>query len=153
MLSFNPILCQSRATQSLKYFRRRLRERRGGAPCWCSLHLQMSDQVLFPYLQHCCSNLTIFVVIYFLASWWTDECHNYLDYETQQRWRLVFWISSCNCCEVRFEIKPVISFNVIYPVIYILFSRSLWHMTFFCYFMILFQYNIIFFICCCKKEA
>ena len=27
----------------------------GGAPqfCWCSLHLQLSNQVLFLYLQHC----------------------------------------------------------------------------------------------------
>ena len=58
MLSFNPILSQFRAMQSLK--------RRGplNAPagkehpfrapklCWCSLRSQMLDQVLFPYLQH-----------------------------------------------------------------------------------------------------
>ena len=51
MLSFNAILNQSRAMQSLKNFRRRLRGG-GGVLCWCSLRSQMSDQVLFPYLQH-----------------------------------------------------------------------------------------------------
>ena len=52
MLSFNAILNQSRAMQSLKNFRRRLGGG-GGVLCWCSLRSQMSDQVLFPYLQHC----------------------------------------------------------------------------------------------------
>ena len=42
MLSFNPTLSQSRATQSLK----------NPQICCCSLRLQMSDQVLFFYLQH-----------------------------------------------------------------------------------------------------
>ena len=40
MLSFNPILSQSRAMQNLK----------NPQLCWCS---QMSYQVLFPYLQYC----------------------------------------------------------------------------------------------------
>ena len=45
MLLFNPILSQSRVTQSLyKIFAPQL--------CWCSLRSKISDQVLFPYLQH-----------------------------------------------------------------------------------------------------
>ena len=40
MLSFNPILSQSRATQSLQ----------NPQLCWCLLCAQMSSQVLFPYL-------------------------------------------------------------------------------------------------------
>ena len=42
MLSFNPILSQSRATQSLK----------NPQLSWYSLRSQLSDEVLFPYLQH-----------------------------------------------------------------------------------------------------
>ena len=59
MLSFNPILSQSTATQSLKNFRRRLIPltpplgRSTPQLYWCSLRSQMSDQVLIPYLQHC----------------------------------------------------------------------------------------------------
>ena len=62
LLSFNAILSQSKATQSLNIFQRGLRlltPRLGGvlpesAPqlCWCSLCSQMPDKVLFPYLQH-----------------------------------------------------------------------------------------------------
>ena len=60
MLSFNPILSQSRATQSLNFFRKGLRSLtpplEGASPpelCCFSLRSKMSNQVLFPYLQHC----------------------------------------------------------------------------------------------------
>ena len=56
------VLNQSRAMQSLKKILRRLyplTSSLGGVPpqspsqlCWCLLCSQMSDQVLFPYLQH-----------------------------------------------------------------------------------------------------